>query len=274
MNFFLANIGISGVYFGTVIAMLLSGWLATHFGWEAIFYTFGGASLFWCLLWFTIVRDSPLNDRWVQESEKEYILESIKESGQKRLKTPWLAIFTSMPVYAVSVAHFTYSYGYYTLLMELPSYMKNIVDFDLEISGFVSAIPYILLIALLFPSGYLADWLQIKNILSTSQVRKFFNNISFFAQMIFLLLAAYFTNKIHIVICISLSIGLGAFSMSGFLANTLDIAPQFSSIVLGISNSFATLPGLISPVVTGFILDPNSPVRLKVWFLKITLINF
>jgi ACS family sodium-dependent inorganic phosphate cotransporter len=63
------------------------------------------------------------------------------------------------------------------------------------------------------------------------------------------------------VICISLSIGLGAFSMSGFLANTLDIAPQFSSIVLGISNSIATLPGLISPVVTGYILDPHEPVK-------------
>ena len=223
--------------------MLISGYLATHFGWESIFYTFGIASIFWCICWFLIVKDSPENDGWITKTEKDFILNSIKENGPKRLKTPWLAIFTSMPVYAVSVAHFTYSYGYYTLLTELPSYLKNIVNFDLEMTGYMSAIPYALLIALLFPSGYLADWLQIKNILSTSQVRKFFNNISFFAQMIFLLLAAYFTNKVHIVICISLSIGLGAFSMSGFLANTLDIAPQFSSIILGISNSIATLPG-------------------------------
>lgn len=254
--------GISGVYFGIIVGMLLSGWLATHFGWESIFYVFGTASLVWCFVWFAIVRDSPDKDTWITKNEKDFILNSFKDYGQRRMKTPWLAIFTSMPVYAVSVAHFAYSYGYYTLLTELPYYMRHIVNFDLETSGFVSAIPYILLIALLFPSGYLADWFQIKNILSTSQVRKFFNNVSFFAQMVFLLLAAYFTNKIHIVICISLSIGLGAFSMSGFLANTLDIAPQFSSIVLGISNTIATLPGLIAPIVTGFILDPNTPVRL------------
>lgn len=226
-----------------VVGMFLSGWIASKFGWETIFYVFGTASIIWSITWFVIVRDSPISDKWVTKSEKDFILNSLKNCSQKRPKTPWLAIFTSMPVYAVSVAHFSYSYGYYTLLTELPYYMRHIVDFDLQTSGFVSAIPYILLIILLFPSGYLADWLQIKNVLSTSQVRKFFNNISFFAQMIFLLLAAYFTSKVNIVICISLSIGLGAFSMSGFLANTLDIAPQFSSIVLGISNTIATLPG-------------------------------
>lgn len=33
--------------------------------------------------------------------------------------------------------------------------------------------------------------------------------------------------------------------------NHLDIAPPYASILMGISNTFATLPGMISPIVTG-----------------------
>ena len=160
---------------------------------------------------------------------------------------------------AIAVAHFSYTWGYYTLLTQLPSYMNDILDFDLQKSGFISAIPYLVLSLLLFVSGYLADWLQMKNVLSTTQVRKYFNNLSFFSEMIFLLLAAYFTNTTLIIVCITLSVGLGAFSISGYLANPLDIAPQFASIIVGYSNTFATLPGLISPILTGYIV--TTPVN-------------
>lgn len=198
----------TGIYLGAVIAMLLSGWTATNFGWEWIFYGFGIAGLCWTVIWFIVVRDSPGDDKWMKKSERDFILNCLKSQElSSKMKTPWVKIITSMPVYAVSVAHFAYSWGYYTLLTHLPSYMKDIVGYDLSKSGFVSAIPYFVLTVLLLPSGYLADWFQIKNLLSTSQVRKFFNNTSFFGQMVFLLLAGYFTDRIVIVVCITVSIG-------------------------------------------------------------------
>lgn len=113
---------------------------------------------------------------------------------------------------------------------------------------------------MLFVSGYLADWFQVNRYLSTSQVRKYFNNLSFLAQMIFLLLAGYFANPSVVLLCLTLSVGLGAFSISGYMANPLDIAPQFSSIIIGMSNTFATVPGLISPILTGYIV--TTPVSI------------
>lgn len=150
--------------------------------------------------------------------------------------------------------------GYYTLLTQLPTYMNEILQFDLQSTGFISALPFLVLSIMLFITGFLADWFQMKNYLSTTQVRKYFTNLSFFGQMIFLLLAAYFVDTTLIIVCITLSVGLGAFSMSGYFVNALDIAPQFSSIILGISNTFATLPGLVSPVLTGYIV--TTPVML------------
>ncbi|XP_018578564.1 sialin-like, partial [Anoplophora glabripennis] len=36
--------------------------------------------------------------------------------------------------------------------------------------------------------------------------------------------------------------------------NHLDIAPKHASVLLGLSNTFATLPGIISPILTGYIV--------------------
>lgn len=51
---------------------------------------------------------------------------------QATLRTPWLKIATSLPVYATAVAHFCNNWGYYTLLTCLPSYLKYILKFDIK----------------------------------------------------------------------------------------------------------------------------------------------
>lgn len=250
-----SGFAVSGCFAGTVIAMLVSGWLAVNFGWQSIFYVFGIIGIIWSAIWYTLVNESPESDTRMSSREKYFIKKSLECHGHVNVvEPPFKAIFTSMPVMAIAVAHFSYTWGFYTLLTLLPSYMKDILNFDLQNTGFISAIPFLALSLLLFVSGFLADWFQMKNFLSTTQVRKYFNNLSFFAQMIFLLLAAYFTNTTVIIVCITFSVGLGAFSISGYLANPLDIAPQFASIIVGISNTFATLPGLISPVLNGYII--------------------
>lgn len=37
----------------------------------------------------------------------------------------------------------------------------------------------------------------------------------------------------------------------GFLLTANDIAPSYAGIIFGISNTFATLPGIISPYIVG-----------------------
>lgn len=44
-------------------------------------------------------------------------------------------------------------------------------------------------------------------------------------------------------------------SSGGFRVNHLDIAPQYAGVLMGITNCFATLPGIISPYLVGIIVD-------------------
>lgn len=45
--------------------------------------------------------------------------------------------------------------------------------------------------------------------------------------------------------------------------NIVDIAPQYSSVVTGLTNTFATLPGIISPTLTGFIVQTAVKIEKK-----------
>lgn len=55
-----------------------------------------------------------------------------------------------------------------------------------------------------------------------------------------MLLAAFLLHPTTSIVCITIAVGIGAFAWSGFAVNHLDIAPQYASILMGISNTFAT----------------------------------
>ena len=55
---------------------------------------------------------------------------------------------------------------------------------------------------------------------------------------------------------------LGAFALSGFAVNHLDIGPRYAGILLGFSNTAGTLPGIIGVTLTGMILDATGSWQL------------
>ncbi|XP_031343540.1 vesicular glutamate transporter 1-like isoform X2 [Photinus pyralis] len=264
----LAAIAFSGCYIGTVVAMPLSALLADKLGWESIFYVTGGIALLWYLLWCVIVTDSPSKDRYISNLELRYIQDSIGEQQVTRTANhPWKSIFMSVPVWAIIVAHFTDNWGFYTLLTQLPTFMKDTLNFDLASTGIVAAIPYLVVSVTAQISGQLADWLQEKKILNTTQVRKVFNCVAYIGQAVFLLLAGYILSPIGSTICLACAVGIGGLQFSGYGVNHLDIAPQHASVLLGISNTIATIPGIISPIVAGYIVTTPTAFEWQIVFI-------
>ncbi|KAF5289891.1 hypothetical protein FQA39_LY14953 [Lamprigera yunnana] len=263
----LATIAFSGSYFGTVISMPVCALLSERFGWETIFYVFGVLGLLWFVCWWIIVSDSPSQDRFITRAELNYIKESLgNQKNSNKVKHPWKSIFTSMPVWSIVVGHFSENWGFYTLLTQLPKFMKDVLHFELGVTGFVSAVPYLAISITMQFAGHLADWLQAKKIFTTTQVRKTFNCGAYIAQTVFMLAAAYLLSPVGTTICLTLAVGLGGFAWSGFGVNHLDIAPQHASILMGISNTFASLPGILSPIISGYIVTTPSEWEWQIVF--------
>lgn len=113
------------------------------------------------------------------------------------------------------------------------------------------------------PSGYAADYLISRGLLPRTLVRKLFNCGGFVAQCVFMMAAAYILNETAIIACLTLGVGLGAFSLSGFAVNHLDLAPNFAPLLMGVTNTFATIPGIISPSLTGLLVTSTDEEEMK-----------
>ncbi|XP_055704446.1 sialin-like [Phlebotomus papatasi] len=262
----MASFTFAGSYVGTVIALPLSGVLAVSWGWESVFYFFGAVGCVWCIAWLIIIKASPEADPFISEEEKLHILRSIGSSEKKKIKHPWKAILTSTAVWAIISSHFAENWGFYTLMTQLPTFLKDSLGFDLGESGFLSGVPYLTMSCLMAVGGYLADWTQVKGYLTTRQVRRYFNCTAFLGQTVFMMLAAYLLHPAWSVVCISLAVGLGGFALCGFLVNPLDLAPNHASVIFGFSNTFATIPGIVSPLLTGFIVSSKSESEWQIVF--------
>ena len=129
----------AGAAFGTVISMPLSGYICTAYGWQWVFYVFGAIGVVWFVAWSFLAYDGPDVHPWISAEEKAYIQSSLIECETGRpSRIPWRAIVTSPAVWAITTTHVTQNFGYYVLLTELPTYMKNILHFDMKSNATLS----------------------------------------------------------------------------------------------------------------------------------------
>lgn len=125
----MAGFAIAGNYVGTVVALPLSGIFSVKLGWESVFYIFGAIGLLWFVAWTLIVKRSPHEDPKMSDQERNYIVASLGNQANLQPKfseAPWKDIFSSKAVWAIVVAHFAESWGFFTLLTELPSFLKGL----------------------------------------------------------------------------------------------------------------------------------------------------
>ena len=66
------------------------------------------------------------------------------------------------------------------------------------------------------------------------------------------------TNKNFYCVIIITFIFFKGFAWAGFSVNHLDVAPQYAAILMGISNTLGTIPGIISPSITGYLVEDKS----------------
>lgn len=170
----------SGSQFGTVVMLGISGVLASSsMGWPSIFYFSGVAGLVWSILWFFYGASSPAEcqDRISQE-ERQFIESSLNTSSDhKTIATPWKQIFTSSAVISLVIAHSAHNWGFWTILTEIPSYMKSVLHFNIKQNALLSALPYFVMMMMSFILSPFADWLTNRRILKVEFSRKLFNSI-------------------------------------------------------------------------------------------------
>ncbi|XP_015911653.1 vesicular glutamate transporter 1 isoform X2 [Parasteatoda tepidariorum] len=273
----LATLAFCGSYAGAVVGMPLSGFLTELIGWQACFYFYGAFGIIWYVFWMWLSFERPSTHPTITQAELIYIENSIGKvsSTLPTLRTtPWKSIFTSMPVYAIVVANFCRSWTFYMLLLSQPTYLKQVFHFDIDQSGVLGALPHLVMTMIVPVGGHLADTLRRREILTTTAVRKIFNCGGFGLEATFMIVVAYTRSALTATIALVLAVGFSGFAISGFNVNHLDIAPRYASILMGISNGFGTLSGMICPIVVELVTQDETADEWQKVFLIASSIHF
>lgn len=136
----------------------------------AHFHYVGGIGCVWWLLWIIVIKDTPAKDSSISQDECRYIQETIGFKTTDKLSIPWKKVFTSVPMYAIIAAHFTENWGVYTMITQLPAFLTEVLDYSLQLAGFLSGIPYFLMALLLPLAGFMADYGIIRGLITKTQV--------------------------------------------------------------------------------------------------------
>lgn len=265
----------SGGNFGAFLALPLTGFICQTLGWPAVFYLCGGAGCLWAVFWFIFVSDDPRTHRRISKMERDYIINSLGPQGTGHgWSVPVLSMMLSVPLWAIIITQMCSNWAYYTLLTSLPTYMDNILHFDLKSNGFLSALPYLggWLISIL--SGFVADNLIERRVFSVTVVRKLFTLIGMLLPAAFLMAVSYAgCSHILTVTFLTLSTTTGGISGPGVFINQIDIAPRFAGFLLGITNTYGTIPGIVAPIATGYFTKDHTLAGWKKVFWVAAGIN-
>ncbi|GFQ87829.1 putative inorganic phosphate cotransporter, partial [Trichonephila clavata] len=176
--------------------------------------------------------------------------------------TPWKSILTSIPFWALLVTHFGESWGFYTLIIQMPMYLSNILHYDINQNGALSALPSLMLSIVSILASILADKLRAKGKWRITAIRKILNSIGFFGPAICLTAVAFLgCRPIIIVVLLSLAMGLNGFAFSGFICTHVDMSPDFAGTLYGFTNCFSNFTGFMVPAFVGWIIEDGQTVR-------------
>ncbi|CAG5136811.1 unnamed protein product, partial [Candidula unifasciata] len=167
-------------------------------------------------------------------------------------------MFTSGPLWAVIAGHLCNNYVNYTLLTSLPIFMKESLNFDIKQNGALSALPYLCQFVASLGVGYMADLLLERGFLTTKSVRKSFQCFSFVGTAVCIACVGLMNCEMRqlAVALLCLCTIFMSFNRAGYNVNHLDLAPSYAGVLFGITNTAATIPGMVAPLIAG-ILTPN-----------------
>ena len=243
----------SGIPLGTLFALIATGWIVTQYGWPAAFYLFGAVGVLWAIAWFFLVYDDP--DKHPRISAEERALLGANQTVETAPgHVPWGAFARSPAIWALCINHIASNTVLYIFLAWLPSYFRDAHGLSIAGAGLYSAAPWLTMFLMMNVGGWFADTLLIRGVNKTT-VRKILQTSGLLGSGVFVLLVRDVDSAGVAVMLMCGALGAASLTVAGFGTNHLDIAPRYAGVLVGITNTFGTIPGIVGVAVTGWLVN-------------------
>ncbi|KAJ8915031.1 hypothetical protein NQ315_016006 [Exocentrus adspersus] len=175
-----------------------------------------------------------------------------------KFAVPWLKIATSVPVWAAVASAFCHNYIYFTMVTDLPKYLKDILKFNVQSNAIFTAVPFLLLwLSVLFFS-WLSKLIMNRGWCSMVLQRKIFSIAGILIPSMISLAAVYVgCSREGAITLYTISVMLNAPFYPGTMVNVNDLSRHYSGILMAWVNGLGGLAGILAPWVVGHV-TPNA----------------
>jgi MFS transporter, ACS family, D-galactonate transporter len=249
VNSLLDTGGKMGPGFGT----LIGGLMVARFGWRAMFWTLGTASLVWLIPWLI----------WAPQQKTA---RSAEKGGPGVLQ-----IITRRSAWGTFLGHFCANYAIYFLLTWLPTYLVRERHYSMNVMAIWGSVPFLASGATTLLAGWLSDRWIVQGF-SPTLVRKGFviTSLVFYN---FTLPIPFISNEVVAMSLLTVALlGLGFFGANMWAITQTLAGPEAAGRWTGIQNSISNVSAVIAPLMTGIIVSKTGSFVLA--FVSASMITF
>jgi MFS transporter, ACS family, glucarate transporter len=233
---------------GNTAAPAMIVFIMATYGWRASFHVCAVISFVWVAVWALTYTEFPKDHPRITPQE----LAALPPPQTKKISVPWTRLLRRMT--PVTIVYFCYGWNLWLFLSWIPQYFLHSYNLDLKRTAvFASSV---------FFAGVMGDTLGgvvtdklLKRTGSLKCARSWMVSICMLLSLL-ALIPLMFTHSIGYSLA-SLCAGFffAEMTIGPMWAIPMDIAPAYSGTASGMMNSGSALAAIVSPVVSGYLID-------------------
>lgn len=135
-----------------------TGFLIRATNWQQTFIIEGAVAVVWGVFWLILVRDTPREASWLGSAARTELESALNREQQSLPRMVNLRVaFRDRNVIRLCVNYFFWSLGIYGFVLWLPVVIHNATRTAIDITGLLSAVPYLAAVLLMLVVSHFSD---------------------------------------------------------------------------------------------------------------------
>lgn len=274
------GLAFAAVYLGPALASPVVVWMIASYGWRFPFYLMGAVGLVWVFFWHKLYTDRPENNKFMSKEEKTWLLNEqgdlakISTSGQKKSVKELMSIPKGVrsTIFANMWAFFCVGYALFFLMTWLPGYLSMQRGLDLKSMGFALTLPWIGAALGQSIGGRLSDMIYART--NSRRVARAYWTAFWFCILaicfVFVVRAETVTGAVVFLTLGAAAMASAAAPLGAVVAETV---PEKAGSMGGLAQVAQTLPGILAPIITGFIVEVTNSFNNAFYLTSIIVVS-
>ena len=259
----------TGTKLGPAFGLPLTSYLITAYNWQTMFLIMGFGGLVILIPWMWWVKKDDIAA--LSRSEREVIQKASPTQDSKLQTVSTREILRSPVIWGTVLGTFCYMYFVYYGMTWMPQYFGQKLGMSIEDMGWYPGVAFGGMAVMIWIGGAAADWF-IRRGYDPITVRKGFTILGF-SLAATQTIGAYTDNmNVMLIFAVVSMWGLGL-ATANYWALTQTLIPGGSiAMVVGIQNTAANLAGIVSAILTGWLIDQTGSFDLPIKTIGVWLV--